>query len=153
MTEAEKQAVVEVLESGWWTTGPKVFEFEEKVTAHIGQGLHGVALNSCTGGLFLALQAHGIKAGDEVIVPTWTFVATAHVVEWIGAVPVLCDVEPDTLNIDLAKARDLITERTKAIMPVHFAGYPCDMVGLRALADEFGLAVIEDAAPCHRRSP
>ena len=146
VSQGELDAVADVIRSGWWTTGPKVTEFEENVCSYLGQGLHAVGLNSCTGGLFLSLLAHGIGAGDEVIVPTWTFVATSHVVEWTGARVVLCDVEPGTLNIDVAHARSLVTERTKAVMPVHFAGYPCDMAGLRSLADEYGLAIIEDAA-------
>jgi len=145
-TEAEIQAVVEVLQSGWWTTGPKVTQFEEAVCSYLGPGLHAVAVNSCTAGLFLVLKALGIGPGDQVIVPTWTFAATAHVVEWAGADVVLCDVQPQTLTIDHVHAQSLITEKTRAILPVHMAGYPCDLMPLFDLAAEHGLHVIEDAA-------
>jgi len=146
VTEREIADVAEVLRSGWWTTGPKVAEFEAAVCEYLGGGLHAAGLTSCTGGLHLGLLAHGIGPGDEVIVPTWTFVSTAHVVEWAGATPVLCDVEPESLNIDPAKAEALVTERTKAVMPVHFAGRSCRQEALREMADRHGLAIIEDAA-------
>ncbi|MCG6553784.1 MAG: DegT/DnrJ/EryC1/StrS family aminotransferase [Candidatus Magnetominusculus sp. LBB02] len=144
----EIAAVTEVLNSGMLTTGPKTAEFEREFAKYLNAdgGIYTVALNSCTSGLYLALLARGIGAGDEVIVPTWTFAASAHVVEWSGASPVLCDINEDTLNIDVQMAESLITKRTKAIMPVHIAGYPCDMDAIEALAKKFGLFVVEDAA-------
>lgn len=144
----EVKAVTEVLLSGWWTTGPKVTAFEQALADYLraDRPLHAVALNSCTAALFLALKALGVKAGDEVIVPTWTFAATAQVVQWLGATPVLCDVAPDTLNIDPEAAEALVTAKTVAIMPVHFAGYPCQMDRLQALAAGRGLKLVEDAA-------
>ena len=148
ITEEELEAAVETVRSGWWTTGPKVFEFEKQLADYLAHEdrLFCAGLNSCTSALFLALKALGTKEGDEVIVPTWTFAATAQVVEWLGAKPVLCDVEPDSMNIDLARAEKLISSRTRAIIPVHMAGYPCDMEGLAELATEYDLKVIEDAA-------
>lgn len=144
----ELRVAHEVLESGWWTTGPKVTEFETSLCAYLKKDddLYAVGLNSCTAALHLALLACGIKEGDEVIVPTWTFAATAHVVEWVGAKVVLCDIEGKSLNLDIKKAEKLISNKTKAIMPVHIAGFPCDMEGISTLAKKYGLKVIEDAA-------
>ncbi|MBF0329982.1 MAG: DegT/DnrJ/EryC1/StrS aminotransferase family protein [Nitrospirae bacterium] len=142
-------AVAEVLRSGWWTTGPVVDRFERMVAdylRHDGNEIHSVALNSCTAGLHLALLALGIGKGDEVIVPTWTFAATAQIVEWTGATLVLCDIEEDSLNIDIQKAERLINSRTKAIIPVHMAGYPCDMDGLKKIGADRGIKIVEDAA-------
>lgn len=146
--ECDLQAAQEVLKSGWWTTGPKVTEFEQALCEYLDSDNppHAVGLNSCTSALHLALLALDIGPGDEVIVPTWTFAATAQVVEWVGATLVLCDVSPETLNIDVEKAESLITEKTKAIMPVHMFGYPCDMEGLVRLAKKYGVKIIEDAA-------
>jgi len=146
--EEEIEAAVDVLRSGWWTTGPKVAEFEQEMCDFLKKDdeLYSVGLNSCTSALHLALLALDIKEGDEVIVPTWTFAATAQVVEWVGATLVLCDVEEDTLNIDVEKARLLITNKTKAIIPVHIAGYPCNMEAIAIFAKELNLKVIEDAA-------
>lgn len=144
----EIELVVETIKSGWLTTGPKVEEFEKELCTYLlsNTELYAVGLNSCTSALFLALLALDIKAEDEVIVPTWTFAATAQVVEWIGAKVILCDVDEKTLNIDVNKAKKLITNKTKAIMPVHIAGYPCDMESLSVLAKENNLKIIEDAA-------
>lgn len=146
--QSDLDAALEVLKSGWWTTGPKVTEFEQALCGylHEGEQLHAVGLNSCTSALHLALLALDIGPGDEVVVPTWTFAATAQVVEWVGATLVLCDVCPDTLNIDLKKAEELITPNTKAIIPVHMFGYPCDMDALATLAQKHHLKIIEDAA-------
>jgi len=148
VSEKEITKVAEILRSGWWTTGPVVTEFENNTIEYLrdSEDLYAVGVNSCTSGLHLALIASGIGSQDEVIIPTWTFAATAQVVEWIGAIPVLCDIEEDSLNIDLSKAEKLITSRTKAIIPVHMAGYPCDLDGLRNLARKYNLKVIEDAA-------
>lgn len=146
MDDRELAAVSEVLRSGYLTTGPKVTEFEDAVSQYVGGGIHAAALNSCTGGLYLSLLAHGIGKGDEVIVPTWTFAATGHVVIWTGAKPVLCDIDESTLNIDTDMMEGLISAKTKAIIPVHFAGYPCDMDRIKRIAKKHDLIVIEDAA-------
>lgn len=144
-TEDEINAVVDAMKSGWLTMGPKTVEFEEKFQEYLKSG-YVVSLNSATAALHLALKAIGLKEGDEVIVPTNTFIATAEVVTYFNAVPVLCDVEEDTHNIDVSKIHDLITTRTKAIIPVHFAGQPCDMDEIYDMAEKFNLKVIEDAA-------
>ncbi len=148
ITEDEKKAVSEVIDSGWWTTGPKVVEFENCLGQYLNEKdpLHCVALDSCTSALYLSLLALGIGEGDEVIVPTWTFAATAHAVQWVGAKLILCDIDKDTLNIDIKKSEALITPNTKAIIPVHIGGYPCDMNGIAELASKYKLKVIEDAA-------
>jgi perosamine synthetase len=148
VSEEEIKAATEVLRSGWWTTGPKVTEFEDRIVDYLKDSdrLYAVGLNSCTAGLHLSLATLGIGPGDEVIVPTWTFAATAQVVDWVGAKLVLCDVEEDSLNIDLKKASRLVTSRTKAIIPIHMAGYPYDIDGINKLAQKHGLRVIEDAA-------
>ena len=144
ITDDELRVANEVLKSGWWTTGPKVTEFEAALCEYLKKDneLYAVGLNSCTAALHLALLACGIGEGDEVIVPTWTFAATAHVVEWVGAKVVLCDIEGVSLNIDLQKAEQLITPKTKAIMPVHIAGFPCDMEGVATLAKKHGLSIV-----------
>lgn len=148
VSDFEIQKAVEVIKSGWWTTGPVVTEFEEKFSAYLKatDPLYTAGLNSCTAALHLALVALGIGPGDEVILPTWTFVSTGHVVEWVGAKPILCDIDEKTLNIDIEKASELVTRRTKAIIPVHIAGYPCDMDAVHSLAVKHDLKVIEDAA-------
>jgi len=143
--EDEIKEVIKVLKSGWLTTGPKVAEFEENMQKYLGCK-KAVGLTSCTGGLHIALAALGIKHGDEVIVPTYTFAASAHVVAWLGARPVLVDVEKDTFNIDPKKIEDAITDKTKAIIPVHFAGHSCDIDKIMAIAEKHNLYVIEDAA-------
>ena len=142
----EKKAVLEVLDSGMLTTGKQTFEFEEKFSNYLGEGLFCAGLNSATNALFLSLLALGVKAGDEVIVPTWTFASTAQVVEWIGAKLVLCDVDENTLNIDINYLEKLITKKTKAIIVVHIAGYPCEMDKILEIAKKHNLKVIEDAA-------
>jgi dTDP-4-amino-4,6-dideoxygalactose transaminase len=143
--EREKQAVNEVLDSGWITTGAKAIEFGKRIAA-FGGAPYGLALNSCTGALHLALAAAGIGPGDEVITSTWTFAATVNVILHVGATPVLVDVEPDTLNLDPAQVARAWTPRTRAVMPVHFGGHPAEMDPIVALARERGARVIEDAA-------
>ena len=121
ITDDEVASVVETLRSGWLTTGPKVKQFEAEFSRYIGCR-HAVAVNSGTAALHLALDAVGIKEGDEIIVPTMTFAATAEVVLYFKAKPVLVDCQPDTLNIDPDQIEAAITSRTKVIIPVHFAG-------------------------------
>ena len=144
--DAEIAAVTEAMRSGWVTTGPVTRQFEQNLVDYLGGGLQGVAVNSATAGLHLALEALGIGPGDEVIAPTLTFTATVEVVRYLGADAVLVDVDPVTLNIDPAKIRAAITPRTKAIMPVHYGGLACDMDAILAIAQEHGLKVVEDAA-------
>ncbi|KZE30271.1 DegT/DnrJ/EryC1/StrS family aminotransferase [Crenobacter luteus] len=144
--EEEIAEVVDALRSGWVTTGPKTKQFEADFAAFIGDGVEAIAVNSATAGLHLALEAVGIGPGDEVIVPTYTFTATAEVVRYLGAHPVCVDVDPVTFNISPAAIRAAITPKTRAIMPVHFAGLACEMDEIVAIAREHNLKVIEDAA-------
>jgi len=145
--QAELDEVVATLKSDWITTGPRTRAFEEKFGQYLGApGGTSLMLNSCTAGLHVALVALGIGPGDEVIVPTLTFAATANVVEHVGAKPVLVDVLPDTLCIDPEAIRRAITRRTRAVMPVHYAGHPADLDPIFALAAEHGFDVVEDAA-------
>jgi dTDP-4-amino-4,6-dideoxygalactose transaminase len=141
----EINEVVDSLRSGWITTGPKVKRFEEAFRAYVGAP-YAVPLSSATAGEHLTLLALGLKPGDEVITTPMTFASTVSMIVLCGATPVLVDIEPGTLNIDAAKIRERITEHTRAIIPVHFAGQACDMDPIFALAREFGLTVIEDAA-------
>jgi hypothetical protein len=143
--DEEIAEVVDVLRSGWLTTGPKAKEFEREFAAMVGTQ-HAVAVNSCTAALHLALEAAGLREGDEVLVPTMTFAATAEVVTYFKARPVLIDCVQDTLNLDTDRIEEAITEKTKAIIPVHFAGHPCDMEQVQSIARVHGLHVIEDAA-------
>jgi dTDP-4-amino-4,6-dideoxygalactose transaminase len=144
--EDEINEVVDALRSGWVTTGPKTKQFEADFAAFIGEGVEAIAVNSATAGLHLALEAIGIQPGDEVIVPSYTFTATAEVVRYLGADPVVVDVDPATFNISPAAIRAAITPKTRAIMPVHFAGLACEMDEIIAIAREHGLKVVEDAA-------
>ncbi len=144
--ELEKQALVDVIDSGWLTMGERVREFETAFSA-----LHGVddavAVSSCTAGLHLALAALDIGPGDEVLVPSMTFVATANSVLYVGATPIFVDIESlTTPHISLEKAALLCTERTKAVIVMHYGGYPVDLPAWKQFADERGLRLIEDAA-------
>lgn len=143
--EHEKNAVMQVLESDWITTGPRTKEFEKMFADYIGCK-HAIALNSCTAGLHISLIAYNIGKGDEVIVPDITFTATANVVIHAGATPVIVDIDSDTLNISIEDIKRKITNKTKAIIPVHMAGQPCDMDKIHEIAKEYNLKVIEDAA-------
>jgi len=150
ISEEEIASVVETLRSGWITTGPKTKEFERRFAEATG-AKHAVMVNSCTAALHLALEAIGVERGDEVIVPTMTFAATAEVVRYLGAIPVLVDVRPHDHNIDPSEVERAITKKTKAILPVHFAGVPADMEDIIRLARKRDIAVIDDAAhafPC-----
>jgi perosamine synthetase len=143
--DEEIQSVVETLRSGWLTTGSKVKQFEQEFASKVGVS-HAVAVNSCTAALHLALEAIGLGEGDEVIVPTMTFAATAEVVTYFKAKPVLVDCRWDSLNIDMDQVEKAITPRTRAIIPVHFAGQPCEMKRVLEVARSHNLQVIEDAA-------
>jgi perosamine synthetase len=143
--EEEAQAAAEVIRSGWLTMGPKTIEFEKQFASYVG-AKHAVGVSSCTAALHLALDAIGLKQGDEVLVPTTTFTSTAEVVCYFKATPVLVDVDAKTLCIDPVDAERRITEKTRAVIPVHYAGQPCDMDAIQAMAKRHGLRVIEDAA-------
>ena len=144
--EEEISEVVASLRSGWVTTGPKAKQFEADFVEYLGGGVEAIAVNSATAGLHLGLEAMGIGPGDEVITTTHTFTATAEVIRYLGADPVFVDVDPETLCIDVAAVEGAITPRTKAIIPVHFAGRAADMNALLAIARKHGLRVMEDAA-------
>lgn len=145
--QEEIDEVVDTLRSDWITTGPKTKTFEKVFSDYVGApGGTSLMLNSCTAGLHIALAALGIGPGDEVIVPSLTFAATANVVEHLGAKPVFADVEPDTLCLDPDSAATAITSATKVVMPVHYAGHPADLDAIDTLARRHGLHVVEDAA-------
>lgn len=143
--EEEINEVVDSLRSGWITTGPKVKKFEEDVQAYTGCK-HALAVNSGTAALHLAYQAAGLKPGDEVITTSMTFVATVNMLLVLGIKPVFADIEGNTLNIDTSKIEEKISPKTKAIVPVHFAGRPVNMDKILNLAQKYNLKVIEDAA-------
>ncbi|QIL71983.1 DegT/DnrJ/EryC1/StrS family aminotransferase [Diaphorobacter sp. HDW4B] len=153
--EEEIAEVVDTLRSGWLTTGPKTKRFEQAFAEFLGDAtLEAVAVNSATAGLHLALEAAGIGPGDEVITTTHTFTASAEVIRYLGADPVLVDIEEHSLCIDPREIEKHITARTKAIIPVHFGGRSADMTSILAIAKRHGLKVIEDAAhalPCTHR--
>jgi perosamine synthetase len=159
ISEAEIDEVVAVLRSGWLTTGPRVKRFEHDMAGAVG-GRHAVAVNSCTAALHLAVEALGLRAGQGVLVPTMTFAATAEIVRYVGAIPILVDCDPVTQNLDLAdaerKLRDLRAGRLPAsiprdlpvvgILPVHVGGYMLDVAAVAAFAERERLWVVEDAA-------
>ena len=143
--EEEVEAVSEVIRSAWIGQGPRCAEFEEAF-AELTGAAHAVSVSSCTAGLHLALTGLGLGPGDEVVTTSLTFVATLNAILHTGATPVLADVDPVTLDLDPARAAEKVTPKTKAILPVHFGGLPCDLDAFRALAAEHDLAVVEDAA-------
>jgi dTDP-4-amino-4,6-dideoxygalactose transaminase len=145
ITEDEISEVLDSLRSGWITMGPKTIEFEKKFKEYVGSK-NAVSMNSCTACLHLALKAIGLKEGDEVIAPAITFTATAEVITYFNAKPVLVDVEKETSNIDVSKIEGKITKNTRAIIPVHYSGHPCDMDEILDIAKRYNLLVIEDAA-------
>jgi dTDP-4-amino-4,6-dideoxygalactose transaminase len=145
--EAESKAAYDVIKSGWISTGPKCLEFEEKFASMLG-AKHAVSLANCTVALHLALVILGIKDGDEVIVPSLTFVATANAVRYVNATPVFADiVSLEEPTIDPEDIRSKITSKTKAIIVMHYAGFPCRMDEIMLIAEEYNLKVVEDA--CH----
>jgi dTDP-4-amino-4,6-dideoxygalactose transaminase len=144
--EDEINEVVDSLKTGWLTTGPKTKRFEEEFAAFVGKDIKAIAVNSATAGLHLALEAVGVGPGDEVITTPYTFTATAEVIRYLGADPVFVDIKPETLNIDPSRIVTAITSKTKAIIPVHFGGLPCDMKAILRIAHSNGLKIIEDAA-------
>ncbi len=145
ITGREKQAVLDVLDSGWLTTGPKTKLFEERFAATVGTR-HAIALNSATAALHLALEALGVGADDEVIVPTWTFAASGEVVAYRGARPVLVDVDARTLNATPEAILAAVTPRTRAVIAVHIAGLPVEIERLVTLLEPRGIPVVEDTA-------
>ncbi len=147
--DEEREAVDRVLRSGMVAQGPEVKAFEEEFSEHFGLGRACVAVNSGTSGLHLGLLSSGVKAGDEVIVPSFTFAATANSVALAGPPPVCADIAREALTLDPASAESFITDKTVAIMPVHLYGHPAKMVELQAIADKHGLKLFEDAAQAH----
>ena len=146
LTEEEARAPFESIKSGWVTQGPKVAEFEKAVATYVG-AQQGIATTSCTTGLHLALAAIGVGPGDEVIVPSFTFIASANAILYTGATVVFCEIDPRTYNADPSDIEKRITRRTKAIMPVDQIGLACDIGAINEIAKQHGVDLIEDAAP------
>src|SRR5438105_2840625 len=140
--QEEIDEVVDSLRSGWITTGPKAKRFERDFSDFIGGGIEAIAVNSATAGLHLALEAVGVGPGDEVITTPYTFTATAEVIRYLGAHPVFVDIDPTTFNLDTARIDQAVTSRTRAILPVHFAGLACRMEPILALARKHDLRVV-----------
>ena len=143
--EEEKRELIAALESGWITTGPRTKKLEADLAEYTGAA-HVLCVDSCTAALHLALDALDLEPGDEVVTSPLTFCSTANTIIHAGGIPVLADVEPDTLNLDPGAAARAITSRTRALLPVHYGGHPCEMDAFAVLAREHGLAVVEDAA-------
>jgi dTDP-4-amino-4,6-dideoxygalactose transaminase len=147
--DEEREAVDRVMRSGMVAQGPEVATFEQEFAEQLVGGRTCVAVSSGTSGLHLGLLASGVGPGDEVIVPSFTFAATANSVALTGATPVFADIDPVSFCLDPVSVRAAVTERTKGIMPVHLYGHPADMAALVEVADEFGIALFEDAAQAH----
>ncbi|MBT7853131.1 MAG: DegT/DnrJ/EryC1/StrS family aminotransferase [Opitutae bacterium] len=145
LTQNEVNSVLEPLHSGWLVQGPKVREFEEKWSTFTGSD-HSIAVTSCTSAMHLSLAALGFGPGDEAIVPAFTWISTANVVEHLGGKVVFCDIDLNTFNMDVDQIETKITSRTKVIMPVHLFGLATDMVSVLAVARKYDLSVVEDAA-------
>jgi len=145
ISEDEINEIVDTVRSGWLSMGPKTIRFENEFSKYLGVK-KSVAVSSWTAAGHLTLDAFGVKAGDEVIVPTMTFPATAEIACYFGAKPVIVDVEEDTLNISLKEIEKAITPKTKVIIPVHYGGQPCDLDEIHAIADKYNIKVLEDAA-------
>ncbi|MEC7640924.1 MAG: DegT/DnrJ/EryC1/StrS aminotransferase family protein [Nitrospinota bacterium] len=143
--DEEIDEVIDTLKSGWLTTGPKSFRFEDAFQEYVGCR-HAIALNSCTAGLHLSLTAQGFSPGDEVITTPMTFPATANMIVFSNLKPVFVDIEPGTLNLDANRLEEKISPRTRAILPVHFSGHPCDMDTINTIARKRNLLIVEDAA-------
>lgn len=145
VTDEEVNEVVDSIKSGWWTTGPKALRFEEEFKNYIG-AKHCLAVNSWTSAAHLAFDAIGLQKDDEVIVPAFTFTATAEIVCYFGAKPVITDVDPESFNISAESFAKAISRKTKAVIPVHYGGNPCDMDEIIKISDDNKLKIIEDAA-------
>ncbi|KAA0958757.1 DegT/DnrJ/EryC1/StrS aminotransferase family protein [Planococcus sp. ANT_H30] len=145
ITDAEIKEVVDTLESGWLAKGPKTIEFEEKFAEYVG-AKYAVAMNSCTAALHIALIAAGVGPGDEVITTSMTFAASVNTILHVGATPVFVDIDADTGLIDVNKIEEKVTDKTKAIVPVHYAGQACDLDTIYKIADKYNLFISEDAA-------
>jgi dTDP-4-amino-4,6-dideoxygalactose transaminase len=143
--DEEIASVIETLRSGWLTTGPRARELEQRFAAYVGAP-HAIATSSCTTALHLALLAAGVGPGDEVVTTSFTWPATTNAIIHAGATPVFADIEPGSLNVDAGSMEAAIGPRTRALLPVHFAGAPCDMDAIEALARGRGLSIVEDAA-------
>jgi len=145
ITQDDIDSVIKAIKSGWLTMGPKTMEFEKQFKNYIGASFS-ISLSSATAALHLALNAIGLKKNDEVIIPTNTFVATAESVLYSGGKPILCDIDKESHNLDVNLIENLITPKTKAIIPVHYGGNPCDMDSILEIGKKYNLKIIEDAA-------
>jgi perosamine synthetase len=143
--EEEALAAAEVVRSGWVAQGPRVAEFEKQFAAAQGAG-HGIAVSNCTTGLHLSMHVLGLGAGDEVVVPSFSFIATANAVRYVGATPVFCDVDPQTGNVTAETIAAVITPKTRAVIAVHQGGMPFDVDAVQALCDEHGIQLVHDSA-------
>jgi perosamine synthetase len=143
--EEEALAAAEVVRSGWVAQGPRVAEFEKQFAAAQGAG-HGIAVSNCTTGLHLSMHVLGLGAGDEVVVPSFSFIATANAVRYVGATPVFCDVDPQTGNVTPETIAAVITPKTRAVIAVHQGGMPFDVDAVQALCDEHGIQLVHDSA-------
>jgi len=144
--EDEIAELIDTVRSGWLTTGPKTKQFELDFAEFVGNNVQAIAVSSATAGLHLALEAVGVGEGDEVITTPYTFTATAEVIRYLGAEVVFADIDPETFNINPVEIESAVTPRTKAIIPVHFAGLACNMAPIWEIANKYELKVVEDAA-------